>query len=113
MTTSMSLISLPSSRYVRSDESDHAGRFVLSDESGGDVSMSFWGIGAGREGGGIVSGNVVGGASRVGEGEVLGCKVERPVVLDCEVEGLSSGVGVEMGELVSWLDVSPVSPGGC
>lgn len=53
ITRSISLISLPSSRYVRSEESDQAGNVALSDETGGDVSMSFVGIGAGLEGGGI------------------------------------------------------------
>lgn len=46
-------MSLPSSRYVRREESDQAGSVALSDETGGDVSISLVGIGAGLEGGGI------------------------------------------------------------
>lgn len=103
----MSRRSVPSSRYVRSDESDQAGSDELSEDGGGDGSISFVGMGAGRDGGGIEEG-----ASNVGEGEETGREAERLGLFGALVEGLSSGVGVDIGELVSWLDVSPVRPGG-
>ena len=96
MINSIPLSSVPSSRYVRREESDQAGKFVLSDEAGGDGSISLIGIGAGRDGGGIEVG-----VSNVGEGEVLDREADRMFLLGVLVEGLSSGVGVDMGEFVS------------
>lgn len=107
MTRSISRISLPSSRYVRNEESDQAGSDVLSDETGGDVSISFDGTGAGREGGGI---EAVG--ERVGEEASAARVLDRSPFGGVVVEGLSSGVGVDTGEGVSWLEVSAVRPGG-
>lgn len=92
---------------MRSEESDQAGSCELSEEGGGDDSISFCGMGAARFGGGIDEGE-----SKVGDGEEMPREVERSGLLGVLVEGLSSGVGVEIGELVSWLEVSPVSPGG-
>lgn len=70
-------MSLPSSRYVRREWSDHAGSDVLSDEFGGDVSISLCGTGAGREGGGIDEADV----GSVGDGEVPDREVEVFVLL--------------------------------
>jgi hypothetical protein len=58
--------------------------------------MSFCGIGAGRFGGGIDKG-----ASNVGDGETTPREADRFGLLGVLVEGLSSGVGVDIGELVS------------
>lgn len=66
ITRSMSRISLPSSRYVLKEESDQAGSVALSDETGGDVSMSLLGTGAGLEGGGIDDVGDVGDEASVG-----------------------------------------------
>lgn len=90
-------MSLPSSRYVRSDESDQAGSVVLSDETGGDISISLVGMGAGRLGGGIEEV----GMTDVGDGVLVGCNVKRFGLDGTIVEGLSSGVGVDTGEGVS------------
>lgn len=98
-------MSLPSSRYVRNEASDHAGRVVLSEDTGGETSISLVGIGAGREGGGIVF--------DVGGVTLAECEADRLGFPGPVVDGLSSGVGVDTGELVSWLEVSPVRPGGC
>ena len=95
MTNSISLISLPSSKYVRNDAADNAGREMHSDDCC-EVSICFVGTGAGRDGGGID-----GAVSDVGDGEPVG---QDAVMLGLDgafVEGLSSDDGVEMGEVVS------------
>src|SRR5689334_10623840 len=75
---------------------------VLSDDIGGEMARAASGVGAGRLGGGML----------FFEGEV-GRKEATVEFSGIVFMGLSSGVGVEMGELVSWLESSVVRPGGC
>lgn len=69
---------------------------MLSDEAGGEGSLSSIGFGADLEGGGIAEADVV----FVGDAFSW-----------LFFEGLSSGVGVDIGELVSWLELSVDKPG--
>ena len=70
---------------------------MLSEDTGGEGSRSFVGIGAGREGGGPAGSD----AWCVGEEVLSDLKVEIVLFSGMVFIGLSSGVGVEMGELVS------------
>ena len=97
MTSNISLISLPSSRYVRNEWSDHAGNVVLSEELGGLISMSFSGRGAGLKSRGKEDAEV---ASVASSSDML-CAVRMLDFSGCESGRLFSGLGVEIGELVS------------